>query len=579
MSETVYTVGQRFGPYTLVKELGKGSFGVVWLADDEKPNLYKRQVAVKLPRSSATAIEDFLIDVKMWARASGHTNVLTFLDADIFSGQVLIASEYASQGTLSQWLKDHGGRAPSVEAAVAMATGILEGLSYIHSLQIVHRDLKPGNILLKDGQPRIADFGLARDLGADPSTLRPTGTPLYMAPEAWHGVRCSQSDVWAVGIMLYEMLSGSRPFMGSDSHVLQRAVEQTPHPPLPAHVPAHLRAIVDRALQKNQADRYESADTMLKALRGESKGRSETTEDPAQTIAQPVEHPQQRLQSRRQKVLSEVEQLLRDSERLDSKVLELYTTMLDVKTDSLTKNRIKQLAQFLTEADAGLDLIPQLTRVHAELAQKGLHDLAEITARIADHVLTLHFPPAIINRVCDLHRSRGVVCFERVAATPAGVEIAMAGADGRPAEFIHGGSGPRGRPGLQFEEVPLGESSKQEESVRDALLHFTRQLAPSLATPVVGQDLSKQIQICLRILTGTLRAKKKVTGRTIYCVLPKLADETMRQERLQMLSRIRAQLPDLVFVELWEDADTLEVEATIIWCLEERHTNQASPKK
>jgi serine/threonine protein kinase len=249
----MFEKGQQIGPYTLVKPLGEGSFGVVWLAE-QRTELVTLQVAAKLPKAQDIDMNEFRKEAEDWVAAGVHPNVLPLITADIFAGQVVFASQFAPGGTLSDWLAKHGVRAPTIEAAVQMVTGILKGLKHIHSKDIVHGDLKPANVLLQESEenPQIADFGLARVLRRDLSTLTltPEGSPAYMAPEVWKGNdRCFQADLWAVGVVFYEMLAGDRPFNGRTPDQVSRAVREDSPPALPASVSQAIQLIVEKALQ------------------------------------------------------------------------------------------------------------------------------------------------------------------------------------------------------------------------------------------------------------------------------------------------------------------------------------------
>ena len=149
------------GPYTLVSSLGRGGFGEVWLAE-RRSSLLTTRVALKLPILDVADIEQVRQEAQVWLQASGHPNIVPVLDAEVYDGQVVIASEYIAGGTLAVWLDKHGGGAPTVEAAAAKAGAILAGLDYLHRAGLIHRDLKPDNVLLQDGSPRLTDFGLAR---------------------------------------------------------------------------------------------------------------------------------------------------------------------------------------------------------------------------------------------------------------------------------------------------------------------------------------------------------------------------------------------------------------------------------
>jgi serine/threonine protein kinase len=263
----MFRPSDQIGPYTLVRELGRGTFGVVWLAE-RRTRLATTQLALKLPLLDDPDLDAITREARLWVQASGHPNVLPVVEAEVYDGQVVIVSEYAPDGALRAWLRQNGGRAPSVEVAVTVAAGILAGLAHLHWRGLVHRDLKPGNILLQGGTPRIADFGLARVLTAVDQTSGVAGTPAYMAPEAWDGVRSVQTDLWSVGVVLYEMLSGCRPFPQTDRESLRRAILESEPAPLPAEISGALRHVVLRALHKDPDRRYQSADDMLSDLRG-----------------------------------------------------------------------------------------------------------------------------------------------------------------------------------------------------------------------------------------------------------------------------------------------------------------------
>lgn len=256
MEETLRTLG----PYKLIKELGRGAFGDVWLAERQTA-IATTRVALKLPRDEDIDPEAFKREAAIWLQASGHPNVLPMIEADIYDEQVVIVSEYAPDGSLAAWLRQHDGRAPSIEAAGKMIDGVLAGLAHLHERQIIHRDLKPGNILLQGGIPRLADFGLSRLLLSSMS-VTVSGTPAYMAPEAFNGKRNEQTDIWSVGVILYRLLAGRQAYNHRDFDSMGKAVMQDNPAPLPEFVPEVLRAVVMKALQREPANRYATAREM-----------------------------------------------------------------------------------------------------------------------------------------------------------------------------------------------------------------------------------------------------------------------------------------------------------------------------
>ena len=259
----------KIGSYTLISQLGHGGFGVVWLAE-KRTAIATTRFALKLARHEDVDIEAFKHEAVIWAQVSGHPNVLPIIEADIYDGQVVIVSEYAPGGSLQGWLQKHEGRAPSLEAAVEMATEILDGLEYLHEQRIIHRDLKPDNILLQRETPRLADFGIARVIKTDSYSQNLSGTFAYMAPEAFSGKRNEQTDIWSVGVILYQMLAGHLPYDQSDIVALVGAIVSQDPPPLPDSVPESLRRVVMRALRRVPEERYQSAAEMRQDLRAVS---------------------------------------------------------------------------------------------------------------------------------------------------------------------------------------------------------------------------------------------------------------------------------------------------------------------
>lgn len=268
--------GDKIGPYTLVRKLGRGTFGVVWLAE-KRTALAATKVALKLPNDDEIDLEAIRREAAVWVAASGHPNVLPIIDADIYDEQVVIVSEYAPDGSLADWLKQNGGKAPTMEAAVEMTSGILDGLAHLHARRIIHRDLKPANILLQGRTPRLVDFGLARVLKSTSQSTNVSGTYAYMPPEAFDGKRSEQTDVWSAGVILYQMLTGRLPYPQTDDAALIGALLQREPEPPPSDLPPALREVLSRALRKNLAERYQSVVEMREALREAARGASPHT--------------------------------------------------------------------------------------------------------------------------------------------------------------------------------------------------------------------------------------------------------------------------------------------------------------
>ena len=258
--------GDQIGPYTLISKLGRGAFGTVWLSE-RRSAIVTTTAALKIPLDDDIKLETVRQEAALWVRASGHPNVLPIIEANIYDEQIVIASEYAPDGSLDSWLKQQGGRAPSVESAVEIMLGVLAGLEHLHKREIIHRDLKPANILFQGITPRLSDFGISRVLKSTSQSSIVAGTPSYMAPEAFSGKRSEQTDVWAVGVLLYQILAGALPFPQEDPPSLMYAILSQEPEALPTNIPEKLRLIVSKTLQKDPGQRYQSAPEMRRALR------------------------------------------------------------------------------------------------------------------------------------------------------------------------------------------------------------------------------------------------------------------------------------------------------------------------
>lgn len=263
----MFQPGQKIGPYHLERPLGEGSYGVVWLAE-ERTGLIQRPIALKLPKDPDPDIDAIRREATTWLRAGKHPNIVQVLHADIYDGQVAIASEYIPGGSLHTWLQQAGGKAPTIDSAIEMTVGILAGLQHLHALPpkpLVHRDLKPGNVLLNGTTPLLTDFGLSRAFSSTVMT-QASGTPSYMPPEAFDDRFSPQTDIWATGVTLYRMLKGELPFAQREFSALIGAILNRDPDPLPGNVPSSLAHVVFRALQKDPARRYGSAEEMREAL-------------------------------------------------------------------------------------------------------------------------------------------------------------------------------------------------------------------------------------------------------------------------------------------------------------------------
>jgi tetratricopeptide (TPR) repeat protein/TolB-like protein len=272
--------GTRLGPYEIVAPIGAGGMGAVWRAHDAR---LKRDVAIKvLPAEFASdpeRLERFEREARATAALS-HPNILAVHDIGNYEGAPYIVEELVEGESLRERVK----RGPvAVAEAVEVATQIARGLAAAHDKHIVHRDLKPDNVIVtRDGVAKILDFGLAKFVtpGGSPQdatlTHVPTGatelgavlgTAAYMAPEQALGRAVDErADVFAFGILVYELLTGRRPFAGGTATEVVAAILKDTPEPLPEGVPERLRGIVGRCLEKLPGKRFPSARELLAAL-------------------------------------------------------------------------------------------------------------------------------------------------------------------------------------------------------------------------------------------------------------------------------------------------------------------------
>src|ERR1700730_9968375 len=258
--------GDSIGPYTLTDKLGQGAFGVVWLAE-RRPSITTTRVALKTSLDDDVDLQTIKQEADLWVQASGHPNVVPIIEADVYDGRVVIVSEYAPGGTLAERLSNLQGTPMLLDTAVEMILGILGGLEHLHLRSIIHRDLKPANILLQGDTPRLTDFGISRILKTTSQSSSIAGTPVYMAPETFDGKRSAQADLWSVGIVFYELLTGRLPYPQADLSSLVGAILTRDPEPLPPSVPNAIQNVITKALQKDPTKRYQSAGEMRQALR------------------------------------------------------------------------------------------------------------------------------------------------------------------------------------------------------------------------------------------------------------------------------------------------------------------------
>ncbi len=258
--------------YVVESEIGRGGMATVFLAQDLR---HDRRVAIKVlhPELAASLGPDrFLREIKIAAKLD-HSHILALHDSGEADGLLYYVMPFVEGESLRERLEREG-QLPT-DQAIGIIVEVADGLAYAHERGVVHRDIKPGNILLSAGHARIADFGVARALGAASAgqataTGLAVGTPTYMSPEqAGAGDVDGRSDTYALGCVLYEMLSGDPPFDGPtpQSLLAKHAVEEVPSlRTTDPEIPLYVECVVERAMAKDPADRFQTPGELAETL-------------------------------------------------------------------------------------------------------------------------------------------------------------------------------------------------------------------------------------------------------------------------------------------------------------------------
>ncbi len=289
--------GRDIGRYHLLEQLGEGGMAVVYKAYDTR---LEREVAVKIIRSGAfpadaldEVLKRFEREAKSLARLS-HSNIVKVHDFGEYEDSPYLVLEYLPGGTLKTML----GKPMAWQDVLRLLLPVARGLEYAHQHGIIHRDIKPSNILITEsGEPMLTDFGIAKILEREQSTAltgsgMAVGTPEYMAPEQWTGTTSPKSDLYSLGVVFYEMVTGRKPYIADTpaAVLIKQATEPFPRPSqFEPNIPEALEWVLVKMLAKNPDDRYADMGELIRAMDNLLNTTAAQPVAPAPTPAPPNE--------------------------------------------------------------------------------------------------------------------------------------------------------------------------------------------------------------------------------------------------------------------------------------------------
>jgi serine/threonine-protein kinase len=259
----MFLLGQNVGKYQILSNLGSGGFGTVFLARDA---WIDKKVAIKVPHRQSGDFDEQLQEPRLLA-ALDHPNIVGILTAERIDGVFFIVMEYVKGESLEAVLDRE--KSLDVPRALNYAVQVLKGVEHAHQAQILHRDLRPANVLISEsGAVKVADFGTSRLLEKSHATTV-IGSPPYMAPEQFKGRAVLASDIYSVGVLLYQMMTGTLPYFSPNPAQIERLIAQgrcTPPRLRNSQIPKEISDIAMKAIAPEVPERYQRASELLEDL-------------------------------------------------------------------------------------------------------------------------------------------------------------------------------------------------------------------------------------------------------------------------------------------------------------------------
>ncbi len=278
MKTSMIELKGKIGKYQIVKKLGSGGFGTVYLAED---TILKTQRALKVPHRLGGQSEKSLQECIVQTRLLDHPNIVKLLTVDIIEGNIFMVMEYI-KGTDLETILDEKDKL-DIKTALRYLRQVLSALEFAHRHMVIHRDIRPSNILInEEDNIKITDFGTSTLLNDRQYATTKIGSPPYMAPEQFEGRAVLASDIYSAGCLFYEMVSGLPPIVMANPMEIYKKAKSSDFMPLIKKVPAippELNDIITRALEPDIKDRYQRVEEMINDLNEMGKGKKDHTNE------------------------------------------------------------------------------------------------------------------------------------------------------------------------------------------------------------------------------------------------------------------------------------------------------------
>lgn len=377
--------GVKIGDYTLLKLVGSGGFADVWKAE-KRTALDVNYFALKFFRPKDDGIDFEKVDkeINVWKQLKGLPHIISVTELDQFEDYVYVVSDFAEDGSLENFLKAKDRKALPIEKAVQITLEILTGLENLHEKGFIHRDLKPDNIVIMNGKHCLTDFGISRKMKSLSKATGTAGTFEYMPPEAFDKEPSisAETDIWAVGVILQQLLTGKLPYPQEDQPSLIAAVLMSEPESLPNSIPKNLCEIVKKALQKKREDRFRTAGEMKKGL--ENMSQNSVAKQKSVTATTNTFDSKEEYLSVQENINSSKIEKLTNSFSQNPKLTNRHPSHERINEFDSVDEDIKKALKVYQSLDSSTD--PKLNDAIKEMQEKGILEMKKYMAKITKQI-------------------------------------------------------------------------------------------------------------------------------------------------------------------------------------------------